>query len=166
MHSAPVIVNNTPLVALWTLDRLDLLRALFGEVLMPGAVYAEFLAAETLHRRAALAAAPWIQPARLHDSRRAAAFIGIGLGEAEVLSLAQEQQARLVIIDDRRARRYAMRLSMPLTGTLGVLLAAKAEGHVPMLGPLLARLQMAGLYFAPSLIENVLSLAGESAPAT
>jgi hypothetical protein len=30
MPDKPVIANNTPLVALWTLDRLDLLRELFG----------------------------------------------------------------------------------------------------------------------------------------
>lgn len=32
MRAGPVIVNNTPLVALWTLARLDLLRELYGEV--------------------------------------------------------------------------------------------------------------------------------------
>lgn len=43
MPARPVIINNTPLVALWVLGRLDLLRDLYGEVLMPQAVYNEFL---------------------------------------------------------------------------------------------------------------------------
>ncbi len=38
MRVGPVIVNNTPLVALWVLDRLDLLRELYDEVLIPQAV--------------------------------------------------------------------------------------------------------------------------------
>jgi hypothetical protein len=29
MHDGPVIVNNTPLVALWTLRQFDLLQSLF-----------------------------------------------------------------------------------------------------------------------------------------
>jgi predicted nucleic acid-binding protein len=33
MPDGPVIANNTPLVALWVLGRLDLLRGLYDEVL-------------------------------------------------------------------------------------------------------------------------------------
>lgn len=32
MPSAPVIVNNTPLAALWAIDLLDLLQVMYGEV--------------------------------------------------------------------------------------------------------------------------------------
>ena len=39
----PVILNNTPLVALWTLGRLDILRDLYREVVIPQAVRDEFL---------------------------------------------------------------------------------------------------------------------------
>ena len=35
MPDRPVIANNTPLVALWVLGRLDILRDLYGEVGMP-----------------------------------------------------------------------------------------------------------------------------------
>lgn len=33
--AGPVILNNTPLVALWSIDHLTLLRDLYGEVLIP-----------------------------------------------------------------------------------------------------------------------------------
>jgi len=39
MRVGPVIVTNTPLVTLWVLGRLDLLRELYDEVLIPQAVY-------------------------------------------------------------------------------------------------------------------------------
>jgi hypothetical protein len=35
MPAAPVILNNTPLVALYVLERLDILRDLFDEVGTP-----------------------------------------------------------------------------------------------------------------------------------
>lgn len=162
MHDGPVIVNNTPLVALWTLRRLDLFQLLFGEVLAPAAVYAEFLAIERTLRQSTLATALWIRPVELTDPRRADTFVGIGRGEAEVLALAQERNARLVVIDDLRARRYAKRLTIPLTGTLGMLVLAKNEGHLAKVYPLIQELQMAGIFFSASLVRDVLMLAGES----
>jgi predicted nucleic acid-binding protein len=161
MHVRPVIVNNTPLVALWVLGRLDLLRELYDEVLIPQAVYEEFVATERAVRQAALENAPWIRPVSLANPQRARVYIGLDLGEAEVLALAEERAARLVIIDELKGRRYAQRLEMPLTGTLGLLLLAKERGLVAKLAPLLVELQEAGLYLGAALIDRVLRLAGE-----
>jgi len=161
MRVGPVIVNNTPLVALWVLDRLDLLRELYDEVLIPQAVYDEFVATERAVRQAALENAPWIRPVSLANPQRARVYIGLDLGEAEVLALAEERAARLVIIDELKGRRYAQRLEMPLTGTLGLLLLAKERGLVATLAPLLVELQEAGLYLGAALIDRALRLAGE-----
>lgn len=46
-----VINNNGPLVALWTLDLLSLLRDLYTEVLIPQEVQDEFLATEQIVRQ-------------------------------------------------------------------------------------------------------------------
>lgn len=161
MRVGPVIVNNTPLVALWVLGRLDLLRELYDEVLIRQGVYEEFVATERAVRQAALENAPWIRPVSLANPQRPRVYIGLDLGEAEVLALAEERAARLVIIDELRGRRYAQRLEMPLTGTLGLLLLAKERGLVADLAPLLVELQEAGLYLGASLIDRVLRLAGE-----
>ena len=62
MPAPPVIINNTPLVALWSLDRLDLLRDLFGIVWLPTAVESEFLAVDNVARKRAITAvAPLLQ---------------------------------------------------------------------------------------------------------
>ena len=161
MRVGPVIINNTPLVALWVLGRLDLLRELYDEVLIPQAVYEEFVATERAVRQAALENAPWIRPVSLTNPQRARVYIGLDMGEAEVLALAEERAARLVIIDELKGRRYAQRLEMPLTGTLGLLLLAKERGLLANLAPLLVELQEAGLYLGASLIDRVLRLAGE-----
>ena len=58
----------------------------------------------------------------------------------------------------------ARRLSVPVTGTLGVLLRAKQVGLVVQLRPLITRLQSEGGYYIDSeLIEKALVAAGESA---
>jgi predicted nucleic acid-binding protein len=57
----PVVLNNTPLVALWSIKRWELLHQLFDEIYIPLAVEAEFLATETESRRKDLSQANWIQ---------------------------------------------------------------------------------------------------------
>jgi predicted nucleic acid-binding protein len=161
MHDGPVIANNTPLVALWVLGRLDLLRELYDEVLIPQAVHEEFLAVERAARRTALENAPWIKPVSLANPQRVRVYVGLDQGEAEVLALAEERAARLVIIDELRGRRYTERLGFPLTGTLGLLLLAKERGLIATLAPLLAKLQEAGLHLSAVLTDRVLQLAGE-----
>jgi len=54
MPVRPVVVNSTPLVAFWAVGRLDILRSLFGEIMIPPAVREEFLSAEKETRQKTL----------------------------------------------------------------------------------------------------------------
>jgi predicted nucleic acid-binding protein len=56
------------------------------------------------------------------------AYTGLDEGEASVLALAEELDASLVIVDERKGRRYAKRLGLAVTGTMGILLLAKEQG--------------------------------------
>lgn len=157
----PVVANNTPLVALYELGLLSLLRDLFERVTIPEQVRAEFLAIEHEKRQSALDEAPWIETVSLEERERVRTFVGLDEGEAAVLALATERSARLVIIDERKGRRFAQRLDLTVTGTIGVLLLARERGLVPEIRPLLERLIDAGLYLSPALISAALKLAGE-----
>lgn len=162
MPVPPVIVNNTPLVALWVLNRLDLLRDLYEVVWIPEAVEREFVAIEVNARHLSLLQSPWIQVVRVSNPRLALTYIGLDQGEAEVLALAVEHNARLVVIDERRGRRYAQRLGLALTGTLGVLLDAKQKQLIPAVAPLIQQLEQYGLRLSAELIQKVLILAQET----
>ena len=161
MPVKPVVVNSTPLVAFWSIGRLDILRALFGEIVIPAAVREEFLSTEKELRRQVLRDEAWIWVVKLENPNRTGAFSNLDQGEAEVLALAEELGASLVLIDERKARRYAERLKLPLSGTLGVVLLAKEEGIVASAAPLLRSIQKAGLYLHEDLIAQVLKIAGE-----
>jgi predicted nucleic acid-binding protein len=158
----PVVANNTPLVAFWTIARFDILVTLYGEILIPPGVQDEFLAVEQNSRLSALVSAPGLQVVSLANPARALAFAGLDRGEAEVLALAEERHARLVLIDEHKARRYAMRMGFPLSGTLGTLLLAKEAGIISSVSPLLSALQDAGLYLRPDLVVTTKQMAGES----
>lgn len=162
MPVRPVVLNNTPLVALWAIGRLDLLRQLFGEVLIPEAVREEFLARDAGERARSLEAAPWIRTVAIAHPRQVLSLAGLDRGEAEVLVLAEEQEARLVILDEKKARRYAERLGFPKTGTLGLLLLAKEQGFIDSVRSLVDRLQEAGLHLGNDLVRRTLEIARES----
>ena len=157
-----VVVDSTPIIALAGLGQLDLLHRLYGEVLVPPAVWAELTTGERRPGgREDLAAAPWIQSVQLADPGQPDLFSDLDRGEAEVIALARQTGARLVIIDDRLGRRHATRLGLRLTGTFGVLLAAKKRGLLSEIRPLVDLLAENRLYASPALRALVLERAGE-----
>lgn len=161
MPVGPVILNSTPLIALFQIGGLELLHQLFDVVVIPAAVWDEFTAIDTQNRLDALTNRPWIQRQLLLRPEQALVFIGLGQGEAETLALALEQQARLVVIDERRGRKYAQRLGLPITGTLGLLLLAKEAGLIERVAPVIESLQSGGLFLDEALIATALAMSGE-----
>jgi predicted nucleic acid-binding protein len=162
MPDGPVVLNNTPLAALWAIGRLDLLRDLFGEVLIPAAVREEFLSRDTGDRARVLLDAPWIHCTEVLQPKHVLAFAGLDRGEAEVLALAEELDARLIVLDEKKARRYAERLGLPKTGTVGLLLLAKERGLIESLRIWLEQLRRTGLHLSDALVQQALEIAGEA----
>jgi len=157
-----VVVNSTPIITLAIVDQLALLRDLYGTILIPTAVRREIEAGGPNRAGAPqLAAAPWIRSVELRDPRRADLLSDLDRGEAEVIALAQERDADLVVIDERLGRRHAKRLGLTLTGTLGVLLKAKREGLLSEVRPVVEAVRQGGVRLADALVEEVLVLAGE-----
>ena len=86
----------------------------------------------------------------------------LDLGEAESITLALELKADLILMDERDGRHRAIQLGLKPVGVVGVLLTAKARGHVTKVRPMLDALrQQAGFYLGDSLYKEVLRLAQE-----
>lgn len=83
-------------------------------------------------------------------------------GEVEVMILAKEIAADVVIIDDANAKKHAKYLGLPVTGTLGVLVKAKQKGYIDELKPILQRMVEKGIYISQSLVELCLKQVGEA----
>ncbi len=161
MPKKPVISNTSPLIGLWGLNRLSLLRDLYTEVWIPRKVEKEFLAIDETVYREVLDNAPWIKIVDLTHSQDAAVYRNLDAGEAEVFALANEHDARLVIIDEQAARREAKRIRLSFKGVVGVLLEAKEEGLIDEIKPFLIALQKNGIYLGESTIADALEKAGE-----
>lgn len=158
MPMRKVIVNSTPIIALADIGRLDILQDVYGEIIIPDAVYDEV----TVKDSGYLDGYDWIKVGSITNQAAKKFFISaLHDGEVEVMILATEIEADLVIIDDGLARKHAKRLGLTVTGTLGVLLRAKSNGNIEAVKPLLDNLIQDGLYISKDVYDEVLSIAGE-----
>ena len=83
-------------------------------------------------------------------------------GEVEVMQLAQENPtADLVVLDDNAAKKTAKFLGLTVTGTLGILLKAKARGIIEYVMPLLSQIQANGFYISDEVLALVRAEAKE-----
>jgi predicted nucleic acid-binding protein len=83
-------------------------------------------------------------------------------GEAAAIILARELNADWLLLDEREGRKFAKRLELRVTGTLGVLLRAKRDGAIPSLQRVMDSLRdLAGFYIAPKLYAELLQASGE-----
>lgn len=158
-----VIVNSTPLIVLSNVGKLDLLKRLYGEITIPEAVWNEVTQREDSACRVLKRGESWIHIERVKDLSQNRIFSSkLHEGEVEVILLAQSSSVSvLAIIDDNAAKKTAKFLKIPVTGTLGVLLRAKTEGHIDLVSPILEEMETHGFFISPKVKEYVLKAAGE-----
>ncbi|NOX61597.1 MAG: DUF3368 domain-containing protein [Chloroflexi bacterium] len=83
-------------------------------------------------------------------------------GEAEVIALAIERQADLVLLDESEARRVADLYGLAKTGVIGVLIRAKVEGQIDSLRREMDALRnQGGFWIAEDLYHRVLKTVQE-----
>ena len=154
-----VVVNTTPIIALADIGQLDLLKKLYGEIIIPKAVDMEILSEPA---RSLVDKASWIKVVKPNTLEQRSMFSArLHAGEIEVLLLAQEHGADLLIIDDNAAKKTAKYLGLTVTGTMGILLKAKREGYIEAVKPLMEALIADGLYISPVVQSYVLAEAKE-----
>ena len=155
------VINTTPLISLAVINKISLLDELFDNVYIPMAVFKE---ATRKGKKNTATIESWgkNRTVDIKDMQAKSAFeLTLGEGEAEVIVLAQEVGADLVIIDEDKARKVAKRSGLYVTGTIGLLLDAKKRGKISHIKPFLGRLIEGGIYISDNLYDNALSQASE-----
>ena len=152
MPDAAVITDTSCLIVLSKTGMLDLLPQMYAAVFVTSEILEEFgePLPEWIHVRSASDG----NYSRLLES-------SLDAGEASAIALAFEFDDVVLILDDLKARKEAKRLGFRVTGTLGVLYAAKERGIVPLLKPHLDTLQAVGFRISPSIVAELLALSGE-----
>jgi uncharacterized protein len=156
----PVVSNTTPLITLVGIGLLDLLPALYQEIQIPTAVFTEYQAGRShVPSSPDLATLSWLTVHTVTPDP--AVPTTLDSGEAEAIALARAHHARLILLDERTGRIVALRLGLPVAGSLAVLLQAKQQGLIPLVAPLLDQMVQQGRRISPQLRALVLTRAGE-----
>lgn len=159
-----VVSDTTPLIGLASMDRLELLQELFGDVYIPQAVFDETVTSGRDEGKAKwkVSNAKWIHVVEVKDRLAVNVLLDeMDLGEVETIVLASEMNADWVLMDEKKGRRKLAQLNIPKIGTLGVLVKAKQLGLIPLLKPEIEELQRSGFSISPSVVDTVLEMAGE-----
>jgi len=149
-----VVSDTSPLHYLVLCGSVDVLPALFGEVLIPPKV-----AQELRHSRTPAAVSAWLATAPSWLKVQAPSQVDLALpvdaGEGEAICLALEVGARALLIDDRKGRTTAGRLGLAVIGTLGILDAASKRGLLD-LATVIDRLRHSNARLDPELLTTLL----------
>ena len=147
-----VIVSDTScLILFYKIGELELLHKVFGRIIITEAVAKEF---KKLIPH-------WIDIINPTTNLHIELQGFLGAGEATSISLAKEFKEALLIIDESKGRKVAKELGIAITGSLGVLLAAKNKDIISSLKPIIQRISATDFRFSEDLIKTVLQLAKE-----
>jgi predicted nucleic acid-binding protein len=112
-----VIISDTScLIVLSNIGQLELLKKLFGRVTITPEVFEEF----TIKYKDKMP--EWIDVKEAKNKEKVIELnTKLGLGESSSIVLASETPGSLVIIDEKKAREYALNIGLNVIGTVGVI---------------------------------------------
>ena len=152
-----IVSDTSPILNLVAIERLELLKDLYGSIVIPPAVSAE------LRDNGIFLATDWIQVVEpLNRAAVEALRADLDAGESEAIVLAQQLNASLLLIDERLGRRAATQLGLDVTGLLGILAEARKRGLISACAPLLDdMIRRAGFWIGDRLRSDYLKALGE-----
>ena len=158
-----LVCNTSPLQYLHQLGLLPILLELAEDILVPEAVVSELEAGRAVGVDVPrVKELEWLTIERPKSVSVLPLVTDLGKGEIEVLALTLERPGYTSVLDDKLARSFARTLSIPFTGTLGLLLDAKHRRLVETIESVIDKLQILGFRVSPRTVQTMLRLAGEA----
>lgn len=159
------VSNSSVLIALSSIGQLELIKARFPSgVIIPQAVWKEVV--ETGRGRSGaeqVAKASWLTIYPVTNTSLISLLKSeLDEGESEAIALFLEQPNQAILLDEKHARQVAKRMSLPVLGTIGILIWAKQNGLISNLKAQLDDLQSIGKFRLSNLIyQEALKKVGE-----
>ena len=129
-----VVSNASPLIALARIGHLDSLRKLYPDVHISVEVYDEVVVAGAgMPGAIAVDNADWVHVAPVRDAKALAQAImrtGLGAGEVSAVLLAKELAADLILMDEHKGRKLAIKEGLAVAGCVAILEALYCRGDI------------------------------------
>jgi predicted nucleic acid-binding protein len=162
MYLKEVVIDASPLIALFKSQQSYLLNQLFSQVLVPEAVWNE-----VIHNKyddlasQGIVNVNWLKKVTVNKIPEVISQRDLGKGESEVLSFALNHSTIRAMLDDHAARQCAKTLGISTLGTGGMLILAKQRGILLSVTEALEKLRAAGMWISDDLFKLLTSKAGE-----
>lgn len=127
-----IVSDATPIISFLKIGKLEILNKLYGEVLLPEAVYKEVTTNKEFFQEARqIINCNYIKKVKTNSPEEISLlrkYTGLDLGESEAIIYSEQNKADLLIVDEIKARQVAISMNIKITGTIGVLFVANQEG--------------------------------------
>lgn len=121
-----IISDTTPLITLIKINELNILKDMFGEIVIPEEVYKELTSdVDYIDEKLIIDNAEFIKVKNVDSSKinQIIAETGLDRGESAAIALYEDQtSSALLIIDEKKGREVASKRNIRITGTIGILL--------------------------------------------
>jgi len=156
-----IVSDTSPITNLIQIGQLEILKQLFGQIVIPHKVFIELSTYENHSKQ--LLNKKWITVAAAQNIQLINELKkNLDAGEAEAIALAKELNADLLIIDERKGRKSAEEHGLNIVGLLGVLVQAKKLEYLTLLKPILDQLSNeVGFRVSKELYDRILELGDE-----
>jgi predicted nucleic acid-binding protein len=149
-------INASPLIVLAKIGSDSLLTQLADAVVIPRAVAVEIDAGpKDYSARQVLTTGVFTVVETPPASNELLAW-DLGAGETAVLAYALSNPGWKAIVDDGLARRCARAFSVPVLGTLGIVLLARQRNLIPSAADMLRQLRAGGFHLNDNLVREAL----------
>ncbi|MBW4649664.1 MAG: DUF3368 domain-containing protein [Kastovskya adunca ATA6-11-RM4] len=163
-ESERIVIDSAPLISLVAaLGDLEVLNFLYSQVLVPFEVCKEILAGGSSGFAVAeFEAASWLKKRSSPLEITPTLLNSLDRGEAAVIQLAINEGIQTVCIDETVGRRVAKLSGLSLTGSIGILLRAKREGHPVLMQQAIERMRNQGIRLSEKVVKFALEQADEN----
>jgi predicted nucleic acid-binding protein len=151
--SATIISDTSCLILLTNAGKLHFLEQLFDKIYITPIIAAEYK----------LPIPKWIevrQPSQVEFEKFKA--ILYDEGESSAFALQYEIPEAILVLDDKDARKLAIKLSLKFMGTLGIIKLLKEKKFIGSGKEMLDDMKKGGMRLSPELEEDFLKMIGES----
>ena len=154
-----IIANASPLIALSSIERLQILEKLWKKIVIPKAVYREVVedgAGKTGADIVSDACNEWIEVVSVENVEAVRVIRAVlDEGEAEVIALGQELNAKLLLLDNREPRLFAAGANLGIIGTVGIIKLAWKKGLIDKPVKELKELRLKGFWISDNLMAKI-----------
>ena len=153
-----IVSDSGPIIAFSRIGRLDILKSLFGQIVVPMGVYEELVTkGKGRPGSAEVSRSTWIQRREVRNRENIEEFsTSLHRGEREAIVLAHEIGVPL-LIDERRGRRRATDIGVFVIGSLTILAEAHREGIIKDTASLIHDMLDSGYWIDPEIVEAFLA---------